>query len=99
MRTTLVILTLLVSLATTAQETKKHSTGKDSVQINSTQEGITPYWKTLDTAGMGQYGMRIYDPRMGRYMPVDTNHADNPYGFAQRKEVVNKKRSVKKGKL
>lgn len=42
--------------------------------------------QSIDTTGMSEYGMRIYDPRMTRYMPPDTASRQNPYYFANKKK-------------
>jgi RHS repeat-associated protein len=52
--------------------------------------------KPIDTTGMGEYGMRIYDPRMGRYMMVDPGRQgqrpqNNPYKSFEKPKAVKPK--------
>lgn len=46
----------------------------------------------IDTTGMGQYGMRLYDTRMTRYLAPDTAYKKNPYYFADKKKKKQKSR-------
>lgn len=42
-----------------------------------------------DSAATNDYGMRIYDTRIGRYMAVDPKASqNNPYNFTEQKTVV-----------
>lgn len=50
------------------------------------------YNKDIDTIGMGQYGMRLYDARIKMYLPPDTDYKQNPYYFADKKKKHKKSR-------
>ena len=83
MKTLLSLALVLLAATALAQDAKKDTTYSIPFTFNS-----------ADTAGMGQYGMRIYDPRIARYMPADTtlnNTAANPYRFV----ATRKKKPVK----
>jgi hypothetical protein len=90
-------------------------TGTVSAQTDSTKAAKLPadslfkvmpaegegneFYKMSDTTGMGQYGMRIYNPRTLRYLPVDNSSTENnPYEFTKKPAAVVKKKPVKKGK-
>jgi len=83
MKTLLSLAFVLLAATALAQDAKKDTAYSIPFTFNST-----------DTAGMGQYGMRIYDPRIARYMPVDTtlnNAAANSYKpIATRKKKKHK---------
>lgn len=44
------------------------------------------YNQPLDTATDKEYGMRLYDTRMARYMRPDTASKQNPYYFADKRK-------------
>lgn len=50
------------------------------------------YNQPIDTALANQYGMRLYDTRMIRYLPPDTAANQNPYYFADKKKKHKKSR-------
>lgn len=91
---------LLVSITAAAQQTKTDTARQ---QADSSYKalldkygGSITYKQMMDTTGkseiMQDYGMRIFDPRIGRYIPPDPkqNTAPNPYAYAN-KEPVKKK--------
>ena len=70
----------------------------DAAKATSGRYGWDSYRASLgDTTGMGQYGMRIYDTRIARYLTVDPGYTEsNPYGVTRKPEAVKKKKVVKK---
>jgi hypothetical protein len=46
----------------------------------------------IDTAMANEYGMRLYDTRMTRYLAPDTAYKQNPYYFANKKRKHKKSR-------
>lgn len=86
---------LLISITATAQQTKTDTAWLqyDSLYKHSGNAG---YKQPMDTTGkskiMQDYGMRIYDTRIGRYIPPEPkqNTAPNTYAYTN-KEPVKKK--------
>jgi hypothetical protein len=81
----------------TATATELVSIGQSDTTGNAEDSlftDIIPYdtIMNMDTTGMGQYGIRIYDPRIGRYMPMDASFTGNLYGFNRKKPLVVKKK-------
>ena len=46
----------------------------------------------IDTAMANEYGMRLYNTRMTRYLATDTAYKKNPYYFADKKKKHKKNR-------
>ena len=95
---------LLISITAVAQQTK---TDTARLQADSSYKalldkygGSITYKQMMDTTGkskiMQEYGMRIYDPRIGRYIPPEPkqNTAPDPYAYTN-KEPVKKKPGIK----
>ncbi|MBX3255763.1 MAG: hypothetical protein KF862_16635 [Chitinophagaceae bacterium] len=93
---------LLVSITATAQQTQSDSSATRS-QTDSLYKalldaygGRITYKQMMDTTGkskiMQDYGMRIYDPRIGRYIPPDPNQSaiNNPYTYTKKQPVKKK---------
>lgn len=111
MRIELLIAMLVVSIAATAQQTATDSAVNSKPGIDSLLKGVLErnggritYQQLMDTTGdalMAQYGMRRYDPRIGRYMPVapEQNAVNNPYAYTKKQPAVTKKKPVKQSKV
>lgn len=94
---------LLISITAAAQQTKTDTTRQQadssSKALLDAYGGRITYKQMMDTTGkskmMQDYGMRIYDPRIGRYIPPDPNQSAiaNPYAYPKKQPV---KRAQKK---
>jgi RHS repeat-associated protein len=97
---------LLLSITAAAQQTQSDSAATTRLQTDSSYKvlldaygGRITYKQMMDTTGqtkiMQDYGMRIYDPRIGRYIPPDPNQSAiaNPYVYPKKLPV---KRAKKK---
>ncbi|MBX3256102.1 MAG: hypothetical protein KF862_18340 [Chitinophagaceae bacterium] len=93
---------VLVSITAAAQQTQSDSSATRS-QTDSLYKalldkygGRITYKQMMDTTGkskmMQDYGMRIYDPRIGRYIPPDPNQSaiNNPYTYTKKQPVTKK---------
>ncbi len=95
---TLLLFAGTVSARTDSIKTANVSTDSLFKVMSATSAG-NEFYKMSDTTGMGQYGMRIYDPRIARYLPMDNSSTEsNPYGFAKKPVTAVKKKPVKKAK-
>ncbi|PVD52878.1 hypothetical protein DC498_08125 [Terrimonas sp.] len=98
---------LLISITAAAQQTKTDTTRQPCLTAGKPADssykalldaygGRITYKQMMDTTGkskmMQDYGMRIYDPRIGRYIPPEPkqNAAPNPNAYTN-KEPVKKK--------
>ncbi|OJY97559.1 MAG: hypothetical protein BGP13_22700 [Sphingobacteriales bacterium 40-81] len=91
---------LLISITAAAQQTKTDTTRQQADSsykaLLDAYGGRITYKQMMDTTGkskmMQDYGMRIYDPRIGRYIPPEPkqNAAPNPNAYTN-KEPVKKK--------
>ncbi|MBX3255759.1 MAG: hypothetical protein KF862_16615 [Chitinophagaceae bacterium] len=98
---------VLVSITAAAQQTKTDTTRQQADSLYKAlldaYGGRITYKQMMDTTGkskiMQDYGMRIYDPRIGRYIPPDPNQSaiNNPYTYTKKQPVKKKPRKKQPG--
>lgn len=111
MRIPVMIIMLLLSIKGSAQQTATDSAANARLQADSLYKAVLPkpgygikYRPLTDTTGdalRAQYGMRIYDPRVRSYLPVDPYQSavSNPYAYANKQPAAGvKQKPVNKSK-